>query len=135
MKHRKYKPDISDWELEAFKVVEQGLRDAVSMALHLAFESDETYIYFPVEWHEDSSSDGLGGKSVACPLTVYLRVGLGSYGEEKPTYEFNLRDALSLTIEQCAKDGSSAEGLGRLSVSLRELADDIDRARASGLVD
>ena len=66
---------------------------------------------------------------VTDPLTVYLRVGLEGDGE-KPTYEFNLRQALADSIETCADDGSFSTGLGRLSVALRALADEIDAARA-----
>lgn len=138
MKHRKYKPDLSEWGIEALeevgKAVETGLRKAMAEALHYAFEDDETYIYFPVECSKEPDekrrgTDGLGGPEVSDPLTVYLRVGLEGYGE-KPTYEFNLRGALADSIEACANDGSFSAGLGRLSVALRALADEIDAARA-----
>ncbi len=129
MKHRKYKPDLSGWTLDAFDkasaTMETCFRDAVSEALHLALEDGSTYIYFPVEWDDQ---DGLSGPAVEDPLTCYLRFGLESDGES-PTYEFNLRDALDDSIESCAHDGSFSEGLGRLSLALRQLADEIEAAR------
>jgi len=137
MKHRKYQPDVSDWGITALdeldETITKGLRKALSEALTYAFEDDETYIYFPVEWSKEPDeewpgSDGIGGTEVADPLTVYLRVGL-ECGGEKPTYEFNLREALAETIHDCATDGSFSTGLGRLSVALRALADEIDAAR------
>ena len=143
MKHRKYKPDLSDWGIEALeevgKTIEKRLRKAVAEALHYAFEDDETYIYFPVEWskepdEERPGTDGLGGPEVADPLTVYLCVGLNS-GGETPTYEFNLREALADSINVCAEDGHFSAGLGRLSVALRALADEIDAARAKSNAD
>lgn len=138
MKHKKYKPELSEWGIEALeevsKTIETGLRKAMEEVLHYAFEDDETYIYFPVEWSKEPGeqhpgTDGLGGPEVADPLTVYLRLGLDAKGE-KPTYEFNLREALADSIETCAADGSFSAGLGRLSVALRALADEIDAARA-----
>jgi hypothetical protein len=131
MKHVKYKPDITEWKLDAIEEVNEAissmLSKALSEALHLAFENDETYIYFPVEWGD---RDGIGGPGVSDPLTVYLCVGLES-DENKPTYEFNLRDALMDSIKGCAEHGSFSSGLGRLSESFRALADEIDTALAN----
>lgn len=125
MKHKSYLPDLSDWNIP-----HQEERQAVESMLHEAFLDDETYLYFPVKWSkgETPGTDGLDGPEVADPLTVYLRVGLDSDGE-KPTYQFNLRETLKKTIEDCTQDGSYSIGLGRLSVALRELADEIDVAR------
>ena len=129
MKHVKYKPELSEWKLEAaegiFRSVEKAIHRAAGEALHYAFESDNSYLYFPVEWGD---SDGIGGPVVEDPLTIYLRVGLEGDGE-KPTFEFNLRDALADTIEACKEDGSFSPGLGRLSDALRDLAAYIDAAR------
>lgn len=140
MKHIKFKPDISEWEIDAItevtEIIQDGLLKAVSEALQSAFEDDETYIYFPIEWinepgAERTGTDGIGGKPVTDPLTVYLRVGIeGGVDREKPTFEFNLRESLADSIDNCAEDGSFSAGLGRLSESLRALADEIDAARA-----
>ena len=43
--------------------------------------------------------------------------------------KLNLREALADSIQDCANDGSFSTGLGRLSVALRALADEIDAAR------
>ena len=137
MKHRKYTPDVSEWGIAALdelgETISSGLRKALTEVLTYAFQDDETYIYFPVEWSKEPDeewhgTDGLSGPEVADPLTVYLRVGL-ECGGEKPTYEFNLRAALADSIKDCANDGSFSTGLGRLSVALRALADEIDAAR------
>lgn len=139
MKHLKHSPDLSGWGVEAIEKVGRSLNDALLEALTEVlggiFEGDETYIYFPVEWsgHKGRAlgGDGIGGPEVADPLTVYLRVGMESQGE-KPTYRFNLRDALARSLTDCAHDGSFSEGLGRLSEALRTWADEIDAARAQG---
>lgn len=137
MKHIKFKADVSNWDLDSIDNLAESiglaLRTAVEEVLQLAFEDDETHVYFPVEWSkepddETAGCDGIGGPEVADPLTVYLRVAIGD--GEKPTFAFNLRRALQDSIDACAQDGSFAAGLGRLSISLRQLADDIDAARA-----
>jgi hypothetical protein len=130
MKPTKYKADLSGWNLDSIGDISIKLSEVVLAAtaesLQHIFESDETYIYFPVEWED---SDGIGGAAVDDPLTIYLRVGMESDGE-KPTFQFNLRDVLKGTMEWCASDGSFSEGLGRLSDSLKALAKDIDDARS-----
>lgn len=135
MKHTKFKPDLTGWglqEIDRFgEMAADALRKLVAEVLHMAFEDDETYIYFPVDWSKDPEetcpgSDGIGGPEVKDPLTVYLCVGLEGENGEKPTYEFNLRDVIFETINVCAEDGSFAPGLRRLSASLRALADNID---------
>ena len=123
------KVDLSDWGIRALndvnQVIGEALLKAVEEALDYAFEDDETYFYFPAEWPR---SDGVGGPAVADPLTIYLRVGLEGDGE-KPTYRFNLREAVAESMAACREDGSSSTGLGRISAALRELADEIDAAR------
>lgn len=137
MKHKKYTADLSGWNLDAVEEItgkiNASIYKAAAEALQYIFDGHQTYIYFPVEWSKEPyeampGTDGIGGPEVADPLTVYLRVGMGSEDAE-PTYEFNLREALADSIELCAEDGSFSAGLGRLSVALRALADEIDTAR------
>lgn len=138
MKHRKHKIDLSDWTLDSVEKVSKLFEDAVfkaaSEALQLVFEDDETRIFFPVEWSKEPSdsykgTDGIGGKQVKEPLTVYLQ--LATSEDEPATFEFNLRSAVIDSIETCAEDGSYFTGLGRLSASLKKLAAEIDAARAT----
>lgn len=133
MKHVNFKPDLSGLSLGICDELENAISRTLEKVLELAFEDDETYIYFPAEYSKSISglgTDGVGGPEVDDPLTVYLRVGLDFSEEEKPTYAFNLRMALADTIEACANDGLFSTGLGRISVALRLLADEIDDAIA-----
>ena len=126
------KVDLSGWDIGALDDISQfigeSLLKAVEEVLGHAFEGDETYFYFPAEWPR---GDGVGGPVVADPLTIYLRVGLEGMNGEKPTYRFNLRDAVADKIEACREDGSFSTGLGRISCAFRELADEIDAARVA----
>lgn len=136
MKHKKHKIDISDWGIQAFNkvsnILEKSFCKAISEVLTYAFEIDETYIDFPVQWER---MDGSGVPSVKDPLTVYLHLALDNGDGKLPTYEFNLRDSLSGAIADCAIDGSFSTGLGRLSTALRQLADEIDAARKNSETD
>jgi len=141
MKHVKFEPNINDWEIPALIGIDRCIKRAIVQVLKYAFEDDETYIYFPVEWSQEldqddpedfeGGGDGLGGKEVTDPLNVYLRLGLDN-GAEKPTYEFNLREALKDTMAACKEDGSFSTGLGRLSVALRAFAEEIDEIIKQG---
>lgn len=136
MKHIRFTADLTNWGLnsidELSESIDSALRKTVAEVLQLAFEDDQTEIYFPVQWSKEpgeecEGSDGIGGIEVADPLTVYLRVAIGE--AEAPTFSFNLREALQDTMDGCAEDGSWSRGLARLSGALRQLADDIDTAR------
>lgn len=136
MKHKKYKPDIAEWNMDALEELNKNILKAVNEAIGYALNDEQTRVYFPVEYSgdpksedEESDSDGIGGGNVEDPLTVYFCIAVCNNDNEVPTYEFNLRDVLSNSIEDCAKDGSYSFGLGRLSASLRTLADEIDAAR------
>ena len=137
MKHVTGKVDISELEIEAIDDAIKCLKDqaykAATEVLEYVFADDETYIYFPVEWSgidasHPKSTDGLGGPGIKDPLTMYLRVGLDSGEEEKPSYEFNLREVLRDSLADCKNDGSFSGGLERLSIALVELAADINVA-------
>lgn len=138
MKRIKGSIDLSGWSLgsidELHKGMEQLLLNASREVLSTALDSDESYIYFPIEWAgapgDEYSSDGCGGPAVADPLTLYLATGLGGDERHGPIYTLNIREALQGSLSDCAKDGSFSHGLSLLSASLRELADEIDAAVA-----
>jgi hypothetical protein len=139
MRHVQKSVDLSGWFLnsldDASAAVKPFLLKAVEDAIALALADDATYAYFPIEWAAGPGDDFEGcdglheGKEVSDPLTVYMCVGLAN-SEETPVYAFSLRDALANSLAACAEDGSFSYGLGRLSESLRGLADEIDAARA-----
>ena len=136
MRNVRHKPDLSKWSLplsdEITSTLEKAISNTVESVLELAFDEGDTYITFPIEWVSDSrNSDGHGGPAVTDPLTVYLVVDIGSDDNEKPIYEFNLRDVLAGSISDCASDGSFSNGLSKLSASFKALAEEIDAAIAS----
>jgi hypothetical protein len=142
MKHVKYKIDLTEWVLpsleDAGKALMPYLQTAVEDAIGLALVSEDTTLYFPIEYasgpednFDGKGEDGIGGDDISDPLTVYLCLDLGADWRQ-PAYSVNLRDSLLGTIDDCRRDGSYSYGLGRLSASLRELADEIDAARAKG---
>lgn len=138
MKRKSGEIDLSKWSLgsidELHKGMEQLLLNAASDVLKIALESDQSYAFFPIIWAgapgDEYSSDGHSGPAVTDPLTLYFCAGLGCSENEDPVYTFNLREALQDDIDTCARDGSFSHGLSLLSVELRKLADDIDKAVA-----
>ena len=134
--HIKNDIDLTDWELDAIDdaviLYKETVRKGMAEALKLLLEEEDTHMFFPIVWYEDDptlSSDGVGNAAVDDPLTVYLTLGL----EGMPaTYAFNLREALEISLNWCRSDGSHDAGLRKLSVALRDLADDIDEAIAEG---
>lgn len=133
MKSKGGSVDLSGWILESADDVARKIADEISgitlkaagEAVQYALEDPETRAYFPAEWGD---TDGIDGPPVEDPLTVYVRIALHTEGEP-PTWEFNIREILQDTIDDCASDGFFSEGLGRISSALRDLADDIDNAR------
>jgi len=128
------KPDLNEWSLDSSEKLSSVINEMVAEALHYSLEDEGTRISLPVVWSEDTceqlgwgGGDGLGGPNVEDPLTVYLRIGILSE-VEAPTYKFSLRDEVEASLEYFAEDGSYSFGFGRLSVALRELADEIDAA-------
>ena len=136
LKHREYEVGVPDWDIPAIDAlkeeIDQTIRRTVSEILASTLADDDTYVYFPIEWAA-IGEDGIGGK-VPDPLTVYLRVSMpGEETLESPTYEFNLRDVLREDIKECSAGGSYSIGLGMLSAALRDLASEIDAARAKAI--
>lgn len=130
MKLLRKKPDLSEWVLpdvfDPEKTFTEMLQDALEQTLEVIFEDEDqqAYIHFPSLWGE---TDGGGGPAVSDPLTIHL--ALDSIGS---TVVFNLREALEGTVQMCAEDGSFSDQLPKLSHALRELANEIDAACASG---
>lgn len=133
------RPNLKGWCLnsinEANSMLEVLALKIAEEAIECAMKDEMTHISFPVEWDSDpsnpedcESSDGHRGRTVKDPLTMHLDVALDCGDFHSPTYEFNLRDALKDSLLACAEDGSFSYGLGRLSASLRDLADEIDDA-------
>lgn len=139
MKPIQNRPNLNGWDLESIdeaKYVLEGLVRKISAeAIEYALTDEMTFISFPVEWDEEpcdkdhKGSDGYGGSSVEDPLNMYLSIALDCGDGNLPVYEFNLREALKDSLSDCIRDGSFSYGLGRLSDSLRILADEIDAAR------
>ena len=145
MQHVDSLPNVFDWGLDSIDKLEKdistGLKAALAEVIHYAMQEDDTYIYFPAVFIRNNNypdadfekSDGVRrGHEVEDPLTVYLRVAATYAGDEQPTYSFNLRDSLQNDIDSCKEDGSYGYGLAKLASALRELADDIDSAVATG---
>lgn len=114
---------LDDKYIEAIELV-------VREVLREALESSETHAFFPIEW-AGCGEDGLSGKPVKDPLTIYVQAGFGD-ADDLPTYKFSLRDCLKDTLETCKEDGSFIAGLRLLSPALRKLTDEIDAAIAKG---
>lgn len=141
MKPLENRPNLEGWTLdsldEAKDILEGIVRKVAAEAIEYALKDEMTSISFPVEWDEDPcdkddiGSDGHGGRFTKDPLTMHLSIALDCGDENSPVYEFNLREALKDSLSDCISDGYCSYGLGRLSDSLRILADEIDAARRS----
>jgi hypothetical protein len=141
MKHVHNEPNLQDWTLSASESeLANYIKRELAELIKLAFADEDTRPFFPVEYSRDpengkKGSDGFGGAEVGDPLTMYLRVALANDTDDLPAFSFNLRETLNDTLEICREDGSYSYGLGRLSKSLRELADSIDSAIEEGKTD
>jgi hypothetical protein len=133
LKHVAFVPSLDKWTLEATERYgdknKSVVHKAASEALHYAFQSEETYIYFPAQWGD---SDGIDVDSNPDPLNVYLCVDIG-WGHPS-VYSTNLREALASTLKDCASDGSFSDGLSRISAALKSLSSEIDMAIKAGTV-
>ena len=128
---RIFKPiDFSKWHLpeseSLLKTIDFAVKKAASEAVKYAFESEEGRLSFPVIWAPES--DGRRNQAVKDPLDVYVEMPFGEFEDEGPEYIFNLREELKDYIDECAEDGSCAQGLKMLRDSFRKLADEIDDA-------
>lgn len=127
MKRVRGRPNLSDWNLtetedELLRVMKPLVLFGVSEVMGSVI--DGGYADMPAIWGD---SDGVDGPPPKDPLTVRITFDIGDEDSE-PMWETTLREALGDTISYCADDGSWSEGLERIMVSLRELADEIEQA-------
>lgn len=107
MKHQADKIDISNvvsdyMDLDRY---DEKILSVASKAIMKALESDDTYACLPIEFnYGDDPNDGIGGRPVDDPLTIYIRIPLGEDIIEPVTFSFSLVDCVNELIDG-GKDG------------------------------
>lgn len=119
------KIDLTEWGItvasEFGHFAEERFLTAIGEAMDGAMEDNGTEIGFGLLLEHDAPA-------TMDPLTVHLRLALGSNRDHEPVYAFNLRESTENYIELCSDDGSYAAQLTRIRDVMRELADKIDAA-------
>jgi len=118
--------DFSDWgfiqNMDDW-IDTKKFANLVTEAIEETFKDNPPAIYFPTVWDD---TDGYNNPAPSDPLTVYIDLYFSSE-VEACSWSTTLNESLDSYLEDCEHDGSFKEGLQRIAIGLRQLADRIDK--------
>ena len=130
--------DLGDIEKTFKKKFISKLFKGLNKEIESVIEEDAG-LYFPIEY-QNGGCDGINGKPIKDPDVIYLRLPLGEYSDDLPTWSFRLSDVIDEVIDyhryfdkkEIAIPPKSSSVFIPLRDHLRALADKIDEGLERG---